>query len=203
MLDNIINKFKNYIPYINGHQKMKKSAVLIPLVKVGNSYSILFELRSKTMKTQPGEISFPGGKIEEKETPKEACIRETCEELGITQNNIEIISPLDIYVSPSNLIIHPYLGILKDINNININKDEVDHTFIVPIDYLLDYKADYYTNDVKVIPNKNFPYEKIPHKENYKFAEGNYPVWFYEYNNYVIWGITARILENFLTFIKN
>ncbi|WP_330616435.1 NUDIX hydrolase [Terrisporobacter sp.] len=202
-MDNIINKFKNYIPYINGHQKMKKSAVLIPLVKVGNSYSILFELRSKTMKTQPGEISFPGGKIEEKETPKEACIRETCEELGITQNNIEIISPLDIYVSPSNLIIHPYLGILKDINNININKDEVDHTFIVPIDYLLDYKADYYTNDVKVIPNKNFPYEKIPHKENYKFAEGNYPVWFYEYNNYVIWGITARILENFLTFIKN
>ncbi len=197
-MDNIINKFKNYIPYINGHQKMKKSAVLIPLVKVGNSYSILFELRSKTMKTQPGEISFPGGKIEEKETPKEACIRETCEELGITQNNIEIISPLDIYVSPSNLIIHPYLGILKDINNININKDEVDHTFIVPIDYLLDYKADYYTNDVKVIPNKNFPYEKIPHKENYKFAEGNYPVWFYEYNNYVIWGITARILENFL-----
>lgn len=202
-MDNIINKFKNYIPYINGHQKMKKSAVLIPLVKVGNSYSILFELRSKTMKTQPGEISFPGGKIEEKETPKEACIRETCEELGITQNNIEIISPLDIYVSPSNLIIHPYLGILKDINNININKDEVDHTFLVPIDYLLDYKADYYTNDVKVIPNKNFPYEKIPHKENYKFAEGNYPVWFYEYNNYVIWGITARILENFLTFIKN
>lgn len=202
-MDNIINKFKNYIPYINGHQKMKKSAVLIPLVKVDNSYSILFELRSKTMKTQPGEISFPGGKIEEKETPKEACIRETCEELGITQNNIEIISPLDIYVSPSNLIIHPYLGILKDINNININKDEVDHTFLVPIDYLLDYKADYYTNDVKVIPNKNFPYEKIPHKENYKFAEGNYPVWFYEYNNYVIWGITARILENFLTFIKN
>lgn len=202
-MDNIINKFKNYIPYINGHQKMKKSAVLIPLVKVGNSYSILFELRSKTMKTQPGEISFPGGKIEEKETPKEACIRETCEELGITQNNIEIISPLDIYVSPSNLIIHPYLGILKDINNININKDEVDHTFLVPIDYLLEYKADYYTNDVKVIPNKNFPYEKIPHKENYKFAEGNYPVWFYEYNNYVIWGITARILENFLTFIKN
>ena len=202
-MNNIKDKFKNYIPYINGHQEMKKSAVLIPLVKIGDSYSILFELRSKTMKTQPGEISFPGGKIEEKETPKEACIRETCEELGIIENNIEIISPLDIYVSPSNLIIHPYLGILKDINNININKDEVDHTFLVPIDYLLDYKADYYTNDVKVIPNKDFPYEKIPHKENYKFAKGNYPVWFYEYNNYVIWGITARILENFLAFIKN
>lgn len=202
-MNNIKDKFKNYIPYINGHQEMKKSAVLIPLVKIGDSYSILFELRSKTMKTQPGEISFPGGKIEEKETPKEACIRETCEELGTIENNIEIISPLDIYVSPSNLIIHPYLGILKDINNISINKDEVDHTFLVPVDYLLDYKADYYTNGVKVIPNKDFPYEKIPHKENYKFAEGNYPVWFYEYNNYVIWGITARILENFLAFIKN
>ena len=46
-------------------------------------------------------------------------------------------------------------------------------------------------------------YNKIPNKENYKFAQGDYPVWFYEYKNYVIWGITARILENFLDFIKS
>ncbi|MDY4135926.1 MAG: coenzyme A pyrophosphatase, partial [Terrisporobacter sp.] len=50
--------------------------------------------------------------------------------------------------------------------------------------------------------NKSFPYDKIPHKDEYKFAEGEYPVWFYEYKDYVIWGITARILENFLEFIR-
>lgn len=202
-MKDIIDKFNNYKPYINGYQSMKRASVLIPLVKDRDKYSILFELRSKKMRNQPGEISFPGGKIEDKESPKEACVRETCEELGIHEDNINIISPLDIYVSHADLIIHPYLGVIKDISNLNINKDEVDHVFLVPIDYLIKYDANVYTNDVKVIPNESFPYDKIPNKEKYEFAKGEYPVWFYEYKDYVIWGITARILENFLNFIKS
>lgn len=201
-MENIIKKFSNYKPYINGYKNMKRYSVLIPLVYKDNSYSILFELRSKKMNNQPGEISFPGGKIEDNETPKEACIRETCEEIGTNENNIKIISPLDIYVTHSNMIIHPYVGIIKNIDNLYINEAEVDHIFLVPIDYLLKYDPAYYINDVNIVPNTNFPYDKIPHKDKYKFAKGEYPVWFYEYNNYVIWGITARILENFLSFIK-
>ena len=202
-MKDIINKFSNYHPYINGYKSMKRASVLIPLVKENDEYFILFELRSKNMRHQPGEISFPGGKIEENETPKEACIRETCEEIGINEADINIISPLDVYISHANLIIHPYVGIIKNIKNLNINKSEVDHTFLVPISYLLDYDVTCYTNDVKVIPVDDFPYDKIPNKENYKFAEGQYPVFFYEYKDYVIWGITAKILENFLEFLKS
>lgn len=202
-MPNIEEKFKNYKPYINGYKNMKRASVLIPLVKKDNSYFILFQLRSKTMKHQPGEICFPGGKIEDNELPLEACLRETYEEIGIKEDDINIISPLDVYVSHANLIIHPFLGLIKDMNNLNINKSEVDHVFLVPLKYLLDYDVTCYTNDVKIIPSDDFPYHKIPHKENYKFAKGDYPVWFYEYKNYVIWGITARILENFLEFIKS
>lgn len=202
-MPNIEEKFKNYKPYINGYKNMKRASVLIPLVKKDNSYFILFQLRSKTMKHQPGEICFPGGKIEDNESPLEACLRETYEEIGIKEDDINIISPLDVYVSHANLIIHPFLGLIKDMNNLNINKSEVDHVFLVPLKYLLDYDVTCYTNDVKIIPSDDFPYHKIPHKENYKFAKGDYPVWFYEYKNYVIWGITARILENFLEFIKS
>ena len=202
-MTDIKDKFKNYNPYINGYKNMKRAAVLIPLVKKDNSYSILFELRSKTMKRQPGEISFPGGIIENNESPKEACLRETFEEIGIKEEDIDIISPLDVYVSHANLIIHPYLGLIKNTDNLNLNESEVDHVFLVPLNYLLDYDVTCYTNDVKVIPKDDFPYNKIPNKENYKFAQGDYPVWFYEYKNYVIWGITARILENFLDFIKS
>ena len=202
-MPNIEEKFKNYKPYINGYKNMKRASVLIPLVKKDNSYFILFQLRSKTMKHQPGEICFPGGKIEDNELPLEACLRETYEEIGIKEDDINIISPLDIYVSHANLIIHPFLGLIKDMNNLNINKSEVDHVFLVPLKYLLDYDVTCYANDVKIIPSDDFPYHKIPHKENYKFAKGDYPVWFYEYKNYVIWGITARILENFLEFIKS
>ena len=202
-MTDIKDKFKNYKPYINGYKNMKRAAVLIPLVKKDNSYSILFELRSKTMKRQPGEISFPGGIIENNESPKEACLRETFEEIGIKEEDIDIISPLDVYVSHANLIIHPYLGLIKNTDNLNLNESEVDHVFLVPLNYLLDYDVTCYTNDVKVIPKDDFPYNKIPNKENYNFAQGDYPVWFYEYKNYVIWGITARILENFLDFIKS
>lgn len=182
---------------------MRRASVLIPLVKQNNKHHILFQLRSKKMRHQPGEISFPGGSIEANESPMEACIRETCEELGCNEANVKIISPLDVYVSPANLIIHPYLGELTDISDLNINKDEVDHIFLVPIDYLLNYDASLYTNDVKIIPNENFPYDKIPNKDKYEFSKGEYPVWFYEYKDYVIWGITARILENFLNFIRS
>ena len=51
-MTDIKDKFKNYKPYINGYKNMKRAAVLIPLVKKDNSYSILFELRSKTMKPE-------------------------------------------------------------------------------------------------------------------------------------------------------
>ena len=116
MVDNIKDikdKFSGFTPYINGYQNMKRASVLIPIIKRNNSYEILFEVRSKTLRSQPNEIAFPGGKIEKGEDPQTACIRETCEEIGITQDDIEIISPLDLYLNHSNLIIHPFLGIIK------------------------------------------------------------------------------------------
>lgn len=198
MLKSIRNKFKNYKPYINGFENMKRASILVPIVKIEDSYYILFEVRSKNLRTQPSEISFPGGKIENGETPMDAAIRETCEELGTSEDNIEIISQLDLLITHMNLIIHPYVGILNNINHLDINKDEVDHTFLVPITHLIENKPTYYKNKLEVIPDDKFPYDIIPNKENYKFQESSYPVLFYEYKDYVIWGLTARILENFL-----
>lgn len=202
MLKDIKNKFENYQPYINGFENMKRASILVPIVKKDNSYYILFQVRSHNLRTQPNEISFPGGKIENGENPLDTAIRETCEELGTIANNIEIISHLDLLITHMNLIIHPYVGILKDIDNLDINKTEVDHVFLVPITYLLENKPTYYQNKLEVVPDDNFPYEIIPNSDNYKFQESNYPVVFYSYNNYVIWGLTARILENFLKIIS-
>jgi len=202
MLDNLNHKFENYKPYINGYKNMKRASVLIPIVKKDNTHYILFEVRSKNLKTQPSEISFPGGKIEVNESPLDAVIRETCEEIGTTKENIDIISPLDLLITPGNMIIHPFVGYLNNYDNLNINKDEVDHIFLVPIPYLLEYNPSLYNNEVKIIPNDDFPYDIIPSKNNYKFATSNYRVLFYKYKDYVIWGITAKILENFLEFLK-
>ena len=202
MIEDLKNKLKNYKPYINGYKNMKRASVLIPIVKKDNSHYILFELRSKNLKTQPNEISFPGGKIENNESPLDAVIRETCEELGTYKENLNIISPLDLLITPGNMIIHPFVGYINDIDTLNINKDEVDHIFLVPVSYLLKHDPSLYDNEVQVIPNENFPYDIIPNKKDYKFATSNYRVLFYKYKDYVIWGITAKILENFLEFLE-
>ena len=202
MIEDLKNKLENYKPYINGYKNMKRASVLIPIVKKDNSHYILFELRSKNLKTQPNEISFPGGKIENNESPLDAVIRETCEELGTYKENLNIISPLDLLITPGIMIIHPFVGYINDIDTLNINKDEVDHIFLVPVSYLLKHDPSLYDNEVQVIPNENFPYDIIPNKKDYKFATSNYRVLFYKYKDYVIWGITAKILENFLEFLE-
>ena len=203
MIEDLKNKFENYKPYINGYKNMKRASVLIPIVEKDNTHYILFEVRSKNLKTQPNEISFPGGKIESNESPLDAVIRETCEEIGTSKENVNIISELDLLITPGNMIIHPFVGYIKNIYSININKDEVDHIFQVPVSYLLEHNPTLYDNEVKVIPNDDFPYDIIPNKKDYKFATSNYRVLFYQYKDYVIWGITAKILENFLEFLKN
>ena len=202
MIENIKDKFKNFTPYINGFENMKRASVLVPLIEKNECYEILFEVRSKNLRSQPNEIAFPGGKIEKGETPMEACIRETCEELGLKPEDIEIISPLDLYINHSNLIIHPFFGIIKNAENLSINEDEVDHVFTAPIDYLMDYSPEEFQNEIRVNPSEDFPYDKIPNKKKYKFAVGKYSVLFYEYKDYIIWGISAKILENFLNLLK-
>ena len=63
MINDVIKKFYNNIPYINGWQKMKRASVAILLVEVEGKLNIVFEVRAKHMRSQPGDISFPGGKI--------------------------------------------------------------------------------------------------------------------------------------------
>ena len=199
---NLDKIFENFSPYINGSEDMKKYSVLIPLIEKDNKTHVLFEVRSKTMRSQPGEVCFPGGRIEKNEAPLAASIRETCEELGISTADIEVVSPLDLVVSPFNFIIHPYVGRIKNINYLNINIDEVSHTFLVPLDFLLDYKPLEYINTISVNRSNDFPFNLIGNP-NYKFKTAPYPTQFYIYNDYVIWGLTAKILTNFLKVFKN
>lgn len=206
MINKINQLFKDFNSYIHGHEKMFVSSVLVPLINKEDELCLLFQRRSYTMDAQPGEISFPGGKSEEfDKNHEETAIRETCEELGIKSENINIICPLDIFVAPFNLIINPYLGYINnigDIDKLNINKNEVDHLFLVPIKYFLENEPKLYQTKIEVIPDKSFPYYLTPSKENYKFKSGKYDVYFYEYNDYVIWGITAKIVKNFIDIYK-
>lgn len=196
-IENIKDKIKNIKPYINGWERMKRSSVIIPLVKINNEVFILFEVRAKKLNSQPGDICFPGGRIDENETPKEAAEREMYEELGV--KNVSIINELDTVVRYDGIIIHPFLGSIEDVNEIKINESEVDHVFYVPLEYLFAHEYLEVNSKINIDRPKEFPYHLIVNKENYKFREGSHRSLFYKYEDYNIWGITAEMLHNFLS----
>lgn len=195
-IEKVKEKVKDIKPYISGWEMMRRSSVIIPLVEINNEVFVLFEVRSQKLNSQPGDICFPGGKIDENESPEEAALREMFEELGV--DSIEIINELDTVVRFDGIIIHPFVGIIKDVNKININENEVDHVFYVPLHYLKTHKYIEVNSKINVDRSKEFPYHLIVNQENYKFREASYISLFYKYENYNIWGITAEMLNDFL-----
>lgn len=176
-----------------------KYSVLIPLIEVEGELHLLYEVRSGNLKTQPGEISFPGGRIEEGENPLEAAVRETMEELLIEENDIEIIKESDFLVNPYSSILYSAVGIIKkNLKDIKPSEDEVDSIFTVPLDFFIKTKPRKYELELKVEKAKLFPYELIPNGENYKFRRGRDEVLFYEYEGKIIWGFTAKLTNNFI-----
>lgn len=173
-------------------------AVFVPLVIVAGKPHILYQVRSDTMKRQPGEISFPGGKVEEGESFKQAAIRETCEELGVEEEQLEVIGELDFLLNTFSDMIYPFLGFIKnfDIKKLNISKDEVQEIFTVPLSYFLTNKPQVYDMSYRADISEEFPFHKIKNGASYQQRTMTYPVYFYEYDNYIIWGLTAKITRN-------
>ena len=203
MLEDILKVFKDYEPYINGWEIMKRASVAILMVDIDNETNILFQVRALHMRNQPGDISLPGGKIENDENPRETIEREVCEELGLSRSDFEIVESLDLLITHYGLIIHPFLGYIKNLSNIKFNKDEVDHIFWVPIKDLINSNPIKIISEINVDRNENFPYDLINGGKSYKFKKGIYKSLFYKYEDYTIWGMTALIIESFLEFLKN
>jgi len=176
------------------------SAVLLPLVNEGGSDYVLFEVRSKDLNRQPGEICFPGGKVEngERPDPLVAAVRETCEELGITGREIEVLGPLDIMVTPLGAMVYPFVGRVN-ISHLRPNPREVERVFLVPIDFFLETPPFVTYVEVATRYDRDFPLEKVPpiYKEGWQ-VRTSYPMYFYQYEDYFIWGLTCRIMYNFL-----
>lgn len=203
-IEAIISALSGRQANIMGHEEYFKSAILLPLVKCGDELYVLFEKRSRILCTQPGEVCFPGGGIEASEEPEFAAIRETCEELNLSAADIEIIAPLDIFVSPFGVIVYPFLAYIKNIdkNKIRANPGEVDYIFFVPLTYLLETRPLKSEILIKLGFPENFPYELIPNGRNYSYRSGKMLQHFFLWENEVIWGLTARILHHFLELIK-
>lgn len=182
-------------PQMIGECMLAKYAVLVPLILSCDGTSLIFERRSDKLRRQPGEICFPGGKLEPDETPVSCALRETAEELCIESRQIEILGPGDIFVSPFNFVIYPFIGKIADYSA-TFNTDEVSEIIPVPLDFFLTNPPEQYKSTLVSQLPEDFPYGRIPGGEKYKWATGTQDVLFYQYHHHLIWGITAHLVQS-------
>jgi 8-oxo-dGTP pyrophosphatase MutT (NUDIX family) len=188
-----------------GEETAFRSAVLIPLVEVDHEWHVLFEVRSAAMRKQPGDICFPGGRIDPTDSsPLAAALREAHEELGVDPKTVTVLGELSPYIAFPSFVVYPFVGIV-DYDQIfhSYNKEEVEEVFTVPVKWLLEYEPYMHFVSFQPVPSEDFPFEKIMNGTEYQWRIRTLEEWFYDYGKYTIWGLTARILKHFIEMIKD
>lgn len=200
-------------PDILGRDRLFNCAVLVLFVKKEDEYFLLFEKRANGIR-QGGDICFPGGGFE-KEVDKDfldTALRETNEELGLSDKDIQIIGRLDTMVAPIGAIIEIFVGVIDFENyekSLKIDKNEVEKILLISLNELQKYEAKEYNLrymvhptfvDEKGIEEILFPSQELglPKKYHKPWGHNKHKVWVYKLHGEVIWGVTAVIINDLL-----
>ena len=156
------------------------AAVLLPIYYKKGQHYILFTKRTETLKQHKGQISFPGGAYQEKDgTLMNTALRECAEEIGLRADAIDVLGELDdIATGTSGYIVSPFVGFISWPHALKIDQREVEEIIEVPTSALLD--------------------KDCLHQETATTDNPSATSYFYEYQGKIIWGATARILNQFL-----
>ena len=191
--------------HVPGIQDITRAyGVLVPLVEGPEGLSLLFAVRADTLGRQPGEVCFPGGKVEPGEEPRHCAIRESWEELGIPSDQVDVIGPLDLVVHPGRFVLYPFLGVLSSqaMECLQPNPDEVKETFLVPVSWLTAHPPEIYTYQLNPQVGEDFPYERIGFPDGYRWRGGEITVPIYAWPEHPIWGLTGRMVRNLMEGMK-
>ena len=159
----------------------RHAAVLVPFIQRGANVSVLFTLRSHKLPLHAGQISFPGGQPEHgEEQARETALRESQEELGIDPAAVAVLGHLDDVATPSGFLITPVVGWLHEPAPFRPDAREVDEFFEVTLAELEEPAC---FHDAGVAEHDG---------RSYQLPE-------YHVTGRVVWGATARMVENLLS----
>jgi 8-oxo-dGTP pyrophosphatase MutT (NUDIX family) len=154
----------------------KPAAVLIPIVMREPGATMLFTQRTDNLSSHPGQVAFPGGKIDDSDVSAEAAaLREAEEEIGLKPDDVEMIGRAPDYLTGSGYHIAPVLGLVKPDARYKLNEYEVSDIFEVPLSFLMD-PANHVIGS-RVWQGVRRTYYEMPYEDRY------------------IWGVTAGMVR--------
>lgn len=156
-------------------QELAASAVLLVVHKIDNQWHILLTQRASHLKHHAGQISFPGGRFDDKDLHLlNTALRETREEVGIDEKHLRVIGHLPHRPTLTGFRIHPFVAMVESLPKLSISVDEVSDVFSAPLDFLCDPHNQ--LSESIFYQGKQRKYYKIPWQQR------------------MIWGATARML---------
>ena len=160
-LEHLRRRYADHVPGLLGARH--SYAVLCPLVERPDGLHLLFEVRSAALHRQPGEVCFPGGRMEAGETPEQCALRETEEELGIPRSAVQLIAPLDYQTGQGSFVLYPLLGRVDPaaVDAMRPSPAEVKETFLVPVDFFRDHPPRVYSYELVPQVGDDFPYALV------------------------------------------
>lgn len=189
----------------------RQAAVLIPLLEVDHVVHLLYQVRSAHIR-QGGEIGFPGGMIEDidQSDTLNTAIRETCEELGIDDTEITDVHKMGTLLHHTGLLLDIYVGQVHACVKKMPLSEEVASVFLVPIDWLLKQQPRIVEMDMALTPKffqmdgQEVSVTELGLPERYKRGWSNIKrkLYFYDYKEYMIWGLTGEITYDFIEKIR-
>ncbi len=163
---------------------LRDAAVLVPIVDRGTELTVLLTRRSDALPDHPGQISFPGGRIDPGDAGAEdAALREAEEEVGLHRDRVRLIGRLDTYVIRTGYCVVPVIGLVTPPPTWSPEAGEVEEIFEVPLTFFL-------------AGENRQTHSRVFHgKERFFYA--------YPYGDYFIWGATAGMLSNLAEVLRD
>ena len=155
---------------------LRPAAVLVPIWLRPEGAGVILTKRSSRLKHHPGQIAFPGGKVDATDAgPESAALRETQEEIGLDPSRVQILGTLPVHETVTGFAVTPFVGLIRGPFDPLPEAGEVDEVFTVPLSHVL-------TPARFAIERRRWMgvwrrYYAVP------------------YGPYYIWGATARILR--------